>query len=376
MNEIANDKYRTWIEISKSAVKNNYRTFRKLLRPRTKLLGVVKSNAYGHGLIGFSKILEHLGVDWLGVDSITEGLALRQNRIRCPILVMGFTLPQNFAVAAKQKISLTVSTFENAKVLARKNQRCSIHIKIETGLNRQGFLVRDLPKVIKILKKASHLEVQSLYTHFAKAYYPKDKNFTEAQIRRFQEAGSLFRKAGYRPMLHAAATGGTLNFPQAHFDLVRIGIGLYGLWPTPETEKAYQKKISLTPALSWRTRINEIKKAKKGETVGYYRSERLRRDSKLAILPIGYWHGFDRRFSSVGRVLVRGQKAKVAGRVSMDMTVIDVTDIPAAKPGDEVVLIGKQGYNEITADDLAQTAQTINYEIVTRINPLIQKFYI
>ncbi len=376
MSKIASEKYRTWIEISKSAVKNNYQAFRKLLKPETRLLGVVKSNAYGHGLIGFSKILHHLGVDWLGVDSITEASTLRQNRISCPILVMGFTLPDNFAVAAKQKISLTISTFENAKVLAQKNQRCSIHIKIETGLNRQGFLVRDLPKVMELLKKASHLEVQGLYTHFAKAYYPKDKNFTVQQIKEFQQATLLFRKAGYRPMLHAAATGGTLNFPQAHFDLVRIGIGLYGLWPTDETKRVYAKKIHLRPALSWKTKINEIKKAKKGETVGYYRSERLRRDSKLAILPIGYWHGFDRRFSNIGHVLVRGQKAKVAGRVSMDMTAIDVTDIPAVKPGDEVVLIGKQGYNEITIDDLAKMADTINYEIVTRINPLVQKFYV
>ena len=375
--KFVNDKYRTWIEISKSALESNYLAFRKLLRPQTKLLGVVKSNAYGHGLIGFSKALDNLGVDWLGVDSIVEASALRANSVRGPILVMGFTLPENFALAARQKISLTLSTFENAKILAQKKSRLAIHVKIETGLNRQGFLVRDLPKLIRILKHARGVEIEGMYTHFAKAYYPGDKNFTEQQIKKFQAAVALFRRAGFKPILHAAATGGTLNFPEAHFDLVRLGIGLYGLWPTEETRRSHAKKIHLLPVLSWKTRINEIKTAFRGETVGYYRTERLKRNSRLAILPIGYWHGFDRRLSNVGQVLVRGQTARVMGRVSMDMTVIDVTDVvPAARVGDEVTLIGKQGYNQIGAEDMAKTAQTINYEIVTRINPLIQKFYV
>lgn len=376
MDEIANDKYRTWIEISKSAVENNYRAFRKIIKPHTKLMGVVKSNAYGHGLIGFSKILNRLGADWFGVDSIMEADALRQAGIKKPILVLGSTLPENFSWAARKKIALTISSFENARILARKNLPLSIHIKIETGLNRQGFLVRDLPKLVALLKPSKHLEVQGLYTHFAKAYYPKDKNYTVKQITKFLAGAARFHGAGYQPMLHAAATGGTLNFPEAHFDMVRIGIGLYGLWPTAETEATYAKKIRFLPVLTWKTRINELKPAARGETVGYYRTERLKRNSKLAILPIGYWHGFDRRFSSRGQVLVRGKKARVMGRVSMDMSVVDVTDIPGAQVGDEAVLIGRQGGAQIGADDLAKTAQTINYEIVTRINPLIQKFYV
>ena len=340
------------------------------------MLGVVKSNAYGHGLVGFSKVLDGLGVDFLGVDSITEAETLRKNNIRLPILVMGFTLPENFKLAARKKVALTVSSLENLEDMAKKNLPISVHIKIETGLNRQGFLVQDLPKVINILKRANHINVEGLYTHFAKAYYPGDKKFTEWQIGKFREAVEIFREAGFRPILHAAATGGAMNFQEAHFDMVRLGIGLYGLWPTEETKRVHARRINLIPALSWKTRINEIKMAGKGETVGYYRTEPLKRDSKLAILPIGYWHGFDRRFSSIGHVLVRGRRARVLGRVSMDMTVIDATDVPRVSAGDEVVLIGRQGESKITADDLAKKAQTINYEIVTRINPLIEKFYV
>ena len=376
MKKAANNKYRTWLEISKGAVKNNYSAFRKLIKPETKMLGVVKSNAYGHGLVGFSKVLDGLGVDFLGVDSITEAETLRKNNIRLPILVMGFTLPENFKLAARKKVALTVSSLENLEDMAKKNLPISVHIKIETGLNRQGFLVQDLPKVINILKRANHINVEGLYTHFAKAYYPGDKKFTERQIGKFREAVEIFREAGFRPILHAAATGGAMNFQEAHFDMVRLGIGLYGLWPTEETKRVHARRINLIPALSWKTRINEIKMAGKGETVGYYRTEPLKRDSKLAILPIGYWHGFDRRFSSIGHVLVRGRRARVLGRVSMDMTVIDATDVPRVSAGDEVVLIGRQKNSEVTADELARTAQTINYEIVTRINPLIQKFYV
>lgn len=372
----ANNKYRTWLEISKGAVENNYSVFRKLIKPETKMLGVVKSNAYGHGLVGFSKILDRLGVDFLGVDSITEAETLRENKIRRPILVLGFTLPENFKLAGRKKIALTVSSLQNLRDMAKKNLPVSVHIKIETGLNRQGFLLSDLPKAVNILKKARNINIEGIYTHFAKAYYPGDRNFTERQIDKFREAVGIFRVAGFRPILHAAATGGVLNFPEAHFDMVRVGIGLYGLWPTEETKRFYARRINIIPALSWKTRINEIQKAKKGETVGYYRTEKLKRDSKLGILSVGYWHGFDRRFSSKGQVLVRGRKARVLGRVSMDMTVIDVTDVSGASAGDDVVLIGRQNNGEVTADDLARTAQTINYEIVTRINPLIQKFYI
>lgn len=376
MNQIKADKYRTWIEISKSAVKNNYQAFRKIIKPQTSLLGVVKSNAYGHGLVGFAKILDQLGTDWLGVDSITEADNLRRNGIKQPILAMGYTLPQNFAIAARQKIALTISTFPNLKFLIKKKFQIPIHIKVETGLNRQGFLLEDLGKVISILKKADQKNVDGLYTHFAKAYYPGDESFTKKQIQKYKQAVSVFHKAGFRPILHAAATGGTLNFPEAHFDMVRVGIGLYGLWPTEETRQVYKNRVRLTPVLSWKTRITEIKTALKGETVGYYRAEKLKRNSKLAVLPIGYWHGFDRRFSSIGHVLVHGRKAKVVGRVSMDMTVIDVTAILNTKAGDEVIIIGRNGRNQVVADDLAKIAKTINYEIVTRINPLIERFYI
>ncbi|KKW37758.1 MAG: alanine racemase, partial [Candidatus Adlerbacteria bacterium GW2011_GWB1_54_7] len=175
---------------------------------------------------------------------------------------------------------------------------------------------------------------------------------------------------------HAAATSGTIIFPQSHFDLVRIGIGLCGLWPSKETKEAFKREVKLEPVLSWKTILGQIKSLSKGNKVGYDLTETLSRPSRVAILPIGYWHGFPRLLSGIGKALIKGKEAKVIGRVSMDMVSVDITDIKNAKVGDEVILIGKSGKLEISVDDLAHLSDTINYEIVTRLNPLIKRIVV
>lgn len=367
--------YRTWIEISKQNIAKNYRAFRRLLKPQTKLMAVVKSNAYGHELFSFAKKQEMLGADFLGVDSITEARALRKTGIQKPILVLGYTLPKNFSLASDKKTSLSISSFENLRALAESGKKVSIHIKVDTGMHRQGFFVADLQTVCDIIKNSKNLKFEGLFTHFAAAKKPDSLHETERQIQNFDHAIKIVREKGFNPICHAAATAGTLNYPESHYDMVRIGIGLYGLWPSAETKAFLSKKLALEPVLAWKSLISELKWVEKNAKIGYDFTDTLKAKAKLAVVPIGYWHGYWRAFSSKAHVLVGGKRCRVVGRVSMDMVVIDITKVSNAKVGDEVILLGRQGRQEINADELAKIANTSNYEIVTRLNPLIKKIY-
>ena len=371
---------RTWIEIDRKAIKNNYNVFRKLLSKTTKLMSVVKSNAYGHGLVDFSKEIQKLGVDFFGVDSIVEADTLRESGIKKPILVLGYTLAVRFKEALRNNASLTISDFESLKNIEKYKKTLNnlkIHIKIDTGMHRQGFFPEEIPRVIQILKTLPRIKVEGLYTHFSSAKNPNSKTETSKQINQFKKVIQLFEEASFRNTIkHASATGGTLVFSGEYFDMVRVGIGLYGLWPSKEIENVYRNKIKLKPVLSWKTIVPQIKKVPKGAGVGYDLTEKLSRDSIVAILPVGYWHGFPRSLSGKGNVLIRGVKAKVLGRVSMDMIVVDVTDVKGAKVLDVVTIIGKDSAQEITARDTAYFAETSQYEIITRLNPLIKRIVV
>ncbi|MBI2482541.1 MAG: alanine racemase [Candidatus Vogelbacteria bacterium] len=371
---------RTWIEISQIALKNNYQMFRHLIGPKCLLMAVVKSNAYGHSLIDFSRALENLGVDWLGVDSIVEAESLRQAGLKKPILVLGYTLPNKIKVAIKSNITLTIAdlpTLKNLTAINKSDGKLKIHLKIDTGMHRQGFLVSEIPTVIKILKsKKLSITLEGVYTHFSSAKNPAFPTTTLNQIEEFKKVIDLLESAGFKIAIkHAAATSGTIIFPQSHFDLVRVGIGLYGLWPAKEIKEAFKQKIKLAPVLTWKTIVTQIKTFPKGSKIGYDLTETITRPSKIAILPVGYWHGFPRSLSSIGKVLINGNEAKIIGRVSMDMISIDVTDIKKVAVGMEAILIGKSGKLEISTDNIAYLSDTINYEIVTRLNPLMKRIY-
>ena len=370
---------RTWLEIDCRAIEKNYKIFRSLITTKTKLMAVVKSNAYGHGLVDFAKKLERLGADWFGVDSVVEGLALRREGIKAPILVLGYTLPDKFAEAAAHNISLTVSNFETLKALQknRLSKPLKIHIKVDTGMHRQGFLLLEQKSLIsKIKNQKSKFIVEGLYTHFAAAKNPAFPEYTRKQIAEFEKWRVAFKKTNLKTISHAAATAGTIIFPEAHFDMIRIGIGFYGLWPAKEIESYFTDRILLEPVLSWKTIISEIKELPKGAKIGYDLTETLQKESRIAICPIGYWHGYPRTLSSIGFVLVGGKRARILGRVSMDMISINITDIKNVKVGDEVVLIGKQKKEKITINELANLSDTSHYEFITRLNPLIKRIYI
>lgn len=364
---------RTWLEIDTKKVAHNYRVFRRLLKPKTKLMAVVKSNAYGHDLFQFAKLQEKLGADWLGVDSIVEGEALREAGIKIPILVLGYTLPEKFAVAAKHKISLTISNFENLKWL--KKWPVKFHLKIDTGMHRQGFLPEQVGFALAWLKerkiKSGYFE--GLYTHFAAAKNPAFPVDTRAQLNQFLAVLKRVREVGFNPLVHAAATSGTIVFPESRLDLVRIGIGLYGLWPSAEVRASNVGKLNLRPALTWKTIISEVKRLPVGSRIGYDFTETLPRAGVIAVCPVGYWHGYPRALSSIGQVLVRARPAKILGRVSMDMLTVDVSQIKNATVGDTAILLGGGG---VSVDELALLSGTVNYEIVTRLNPLIRRVYL
>lgn len=367
---------RTWVEIDQSAIRHNFFEFHKLVPKNCKKMAVVKSNAYGHGIRGCGRLFEKLGADFLGVDSITEALALRGEGIKTPILILGYTLPERLADASQNNIAITVSNFETIKAILKSKTPLTIHIKIDTGMHRQGFLLESLEKAIKKILKNDSIKIEGIYSHFAAAKLGRFRKETERQITVFERACAVLRGMKIDVIRHIAASSGTLNYPESHFDMVRIGIGNYGLWPVEEIHNRMKDRATLEPALSWRSIIAEIKEAKKGEGIGYDLTDRLKRNSTIAIIPIGYWHGFKRCLSSRGQVLIRGKKARVLGRVCMDMFVIDVTDIKGAKVGDMVTLIGKDGNSTISAEDFANLCKTSNYETVTQLNPLMKRIYI
>lgn len=368
---------RTWIEVNRTAVLENYQTFRRLLPKHVKLMAVVKSNAYGHGLVEFSKELSTLGADWLGVDSIVEALTLRGNGVKTPILVFGYTLAERVPAAVSNGIALTISSLAQLKSLARKRiGQVKIHLKVDTGMHRQGFLENDRLELFRALKTLrGRIAVEGLYTHFAAAKDPAFPSETKRQMRVFERWAQELRRLGFSPLCHAAATSGAILFPETHFDMVRIGIGLYGLWPSAEVEGFCRGRLRLRPALSWKSVVSEIKDITKGERIGYDLSETLTRKSRIAICPVGYWHGYPRALSSVGMVIISGRYAKVLGRVSMDMIIVDATGIKDVREGNEVILIGSSGKPSMTADKLAFLSGTVNYEIVTRLNPLMRRIY-
>lgn len=366
---------RTWVEIDRAAVRANIRAFRKLIGPKVKLWSVVKSNAYGHGLYTFAPLAAKLGVDGFCVDSLVEGVRLREAGVTQPVLVLGSTLPELFSVAAAYDIVISLSTFEDLQAMRKAKARPKFHLKLDTGMHRRGFMERDVAKVIKMFRaRGARLApcLQGIYTHFAAAKDVAYPTYNEKQYALFGKMERRLRPLAPRMMAHMAATGGTSLDKKYHRDAVRVGMGLYGYHASYELE-VQLPKVALKPVLNWRTIISEIKTVPAGEPVGYDITERLRRNTKLAVLPIGYWNGFPRALSSIGQVLVKGRRARVIGRVSMDLVTVDVTGINC-KVGDRVTIIGADGKDAIAAWEFAgRMAGTSQYEVLTRLNPLMER---
>ena len=373
----------TWLEVSRSAIIHNIHQFKKNFRPETEFLAVVKGNGYGHGLIETAKTTVRGGANWLGTVNLQEALELRKAGIKSKILVLSYFNPAELKDAIINNIALTIYYLPAAtkiSELAKKiNKKAQIHIKIDTGTNRLGFDYRNCLSTIIKINQLPNIVIQGIFTHFADAE-KTDQSFTNLQIERFGNLYNQLKKNHIHiKYQHAACSAAAILNKNSHYNLIRIGISLYGLWSLDEkTTKSIslKKSYQLKPALSWYTRVIQVKKVPAGDTIGYGKTFTTKKNSTIAVIPVGYNEGYDRRLSNQGRVAIHGRYCQIRGRVCANLTMVDVTDVKKVRPGDKVTLIGRDGQAEITAEELAEKMRTINYEVVTRINPNLPRVFI
>jgi alanine racemase len=368
-----------WVEIDSSAPDHNLLELKKNIGRDILCCAVVKSNAYGHGGAQIVNLLS--SADWFSVNSIEEGLELREAGIQKPILVLGHVPLKNLEDVLRADLRLTVFNYESIKRLqsiALPQSPARVHLKIETGTGRQGILPEEIEGFVRAVQGSSGIVLEGLSTHFANIEDTLNHDYAERQLAVFNRAIEMVGEMGIKPpIIHTACTAAIILFPETHFTMVRPGIGIYGLWPSRET---YLSTISgrckvpeLKPVLTWKTKIVQIKQLDEGSYVGYGCTYRTSRKTRLAVLPVGYADGYDRKLGNTAYVLLKGKRAPVVGRICMNMTMVDVTDIPDVGLEDEVVLLGSSGSESITAETMAGWAGTINYEIVCRISPLLER---
>jgi alanine racemase len=369
----------SWIEIDRARLKSNLAEFRKMIRPSTGLMVVVKANAYGHGLETAAAVIAE-DADWLGVNCSDEATTLTRIGVTKPIAILGHTSFDQIEGVVRNGYRQVLYRLDVANVLsaaaAKYKTTAKVHLKIETGTNRQGIALADLEGFVTSVKRLPAIEIEGVYTHFANIEDTLDPAFARAQVERFLDALAILKRLGVNPpQVHASATAGALLYPDMEFTMVRVGIGAYGIWPSRETQLAARERgrqLSLAPVLTWKTRVAQVKSIQSGDYVGYGLTYQARRAMQVVVLPVGYYDGYDRELSNSGRALIHGQHVPVIGRVAMNMTMLDVTDT-GADVDEEVVLLGRQGNAEIRAEELAERIGTIPYEVVSRINPLIPR---
>jgi alanine racemase len=328
-------------------------------------MAVVKGNAYGHDILEVSSVVLKNGASRLAVARLEEGIFLRKAGIVIPILILGLTLKQQAELLVSYNITPTVCEYEMIEKLSesaiKEDKVVKVHLKVDTGMRRIGIFSHDILRFIKRVRALKNVEIEGIFTHFSVAD-EKDKTYTEKQFRKFMGVLTTLEKEGIRiPIKHVSNSATLLDLPHMWLDLVRPGISIYGLYPSTEV----QKTIKLIPAHSFKTRIVFLKELPMGESIGYGRTYTTnQRRTKVASLPLGYADGYNRLLSNQVEVLVRGRRFPIIGRICMDQTMIDVTNLPQVEIGDEVVLWGRQGEEEITVEEIAEKIGTINYEIV------------
>jgi alanine racemase len=367
----------TWAEISLPALKHNYLTIRNHLSAPAQLMAVVKANAYGHGAVECTRALEEINADWFGVALVEEGIELRRTGITRPIFCLGgFWRGQAEDVVARD-LTAAVYRLDQAEELNARagalGRVVNFHLKVDTGMGRLGVRLDDLAEFARALRQFNHIKLDGVMTHFAAADSAAT-DYTERQIARYEEAVEILRGLGFDPSWrHLANSAGIHAYPQSHGNLARVGAAMYGL--TRDSLSPNFEPFDTRPVMSLHSRVVMLKTVPAGTPVGYGCAFTTARESRIATLPIGYADGLRRLHSNNGRVLLRGHFAPIVGRVSMDLTIIDVTDVPGAELGDEVILIGEQNGLRISAEDLAEQIGTISYEIVTGISARVPRVY-
>ncbi len=360
-----------WIETDCSAIVHNFKQIRRWVSPGVKILTVVKANAYGHGILPVSRALVEAGADLLAVASVVEGVTLRQAGIAGKILVLGQLLPDEAPLVVHYDLTQALGDEQSARALSaaavRFQKTVAIHLKIDTGMGRYGVWHEEAMPLLERLTDLPGLKREGVFTHFSSA--GQSVQVSEEQMARYNRLLERMAQRHYAPGLrHLANSVGLIRFPESHWDLVRTGLLLYGASPVKENQP-----FMLEPALTLKSRIRFIKLIQTGQTVSYGGTFKAERPTAVATIPVGYAHGYPRTLSNKAELLVRGRRVRVIGKITMEDLMIDVTEVPEAAIGDEVVLIGRQGNERITAEELAMHARTIPYEILVGLSANIPR---
>jgi alanine racemase len=366
--------FHTYANIDLNALEYNLKQIKRIIDPKVKIMATVKANAYGHGIVEVSKFLADK-VDYLGVAYVEEGVQIRKSGIKTPILILGNTLDEGLEKALKYKLEVTVTDEKTAvkinQIAAKMKKKAALQIKIDTGMGRLGFWHKDAFEAIKKINGLEHIVIKGLYTHLSSV--DKDHDFTLMQLDRFNQIIESVEAAKIKiGIYHAANSLATLHYKQAHFNLVRPGIILYGAYP----DIASKEIIGVKPILSLKTKVIYIKNVEAGRSISYGRTYIAKKDMKIATLPVGYADGYTHLLTHKAKVLIKGKEVAVIGKICMDQIMIDVSSIADLALGDEVTLIGKDSNREITVEELAQLAGTIPYELLCWIGDRVKRIYI
>lgn len=379
------NEYLIRAEIDLGALTHNVEQLRRITQPGARLLVAVKANGYGHGALEVAHTALQAGADWLGVARLEEGLALRRQGIDAPILILGLTPAGAAQTLMDHQLTPTVFSLENARQLARgvltAGRTLSVHVKVDTGMGRLGLQCDGLRldgsgraiEEIAAMAGLKGLALEGVFTHFATSD-ERDKTYALQQFSFFQALLQELNAAGVQvPIRHAANSGAIIDLPQTHLDMVRAGISVYGLYPSPEVDRT---RVSLKPVLALKAEILHVKRVPAGTRISYGGTHVTPAATTVATVAAGYGDGYNRRLSNRGSMLVGGRRVPIIGRVCMDLTMVDVGQVPGVRVGDEAVLIGRQGDIELTADELAATLETINYEVVTALTDRVKRVYL
>jgi alanine racemase len=368
----------SYIEISRNNLIHNVKQFRKLVGARTKIAGVIKGNAYGHGDKEIAQIIDSY-VDYLQVDSIEEALRIKKVSSK-PIFIFGYLNDEGIESAIKMKA--IISAFDLIHLLKINfiakglKTKAVVHIPIDSYLGREGIMPEQVENFVNEIKNLKNIIVDGIYSHFANIEDTMNRTHAEKQIDTYHKCLKLFQTKGYPDIKsHISATSGILSYEKGNnlHNIVRLGIGLYGLWPSDHLEYLNKRKIILKPVLKWVTHTAQIKLLPANYPIGYGLTYITKKSTKIAIIPQGYADGLSRLQSNNGEVLIKGKKVKILGRIAMNMFVVDVSGIKDVRPEEEVVIIGFQNKNKITVEEIARKTNTINYEVTTHINPLLPR---
>ena len=374
---------RTWAEISLDAIAHNFHEIEKKVDGRAKICCVIKADGYGHGAVELAHIYERLGADFFAVSNIDEGIEIRTSGVKLPIVILGYTPVRDAQRLAQYNISQAVFSLDYAKALSAQCAEygcvCKIHIKCDTGMSRIGFMCQQFPRdeySIKEIYEAcslTNLQLEGLFTHFCVSDETEEgREFTTKQFNNFYHVKTELERLGLNiPVVHCSNSGAIEDYDNTYCDMVRAGIILYGLAPSPKL----CGKLDLQPAMTLKTTIAYVKNLKAGADISYGRTFTAEKDMKIATVPIGYADGFVRQNAKEGYMLVNGRRAKIVGRICMDQTMLDVTDIADVKIGDEVIVFGTGGHGEPTADTIAENTETINYEVVCLVGKRVPRIY-